>query len=61
MIKKLKLFFDETKQELKKTSWSSKDELIGSTVVVIMAVIALAVFIGVIDFVLSRLINIFIK
>ena len=61
MLKKITTFILETKQELKKTSWPTKDELVGSTIIVIVAVIILAVFIGIIDFALSQCINIFIK
>ena len=38
-------FLVATESEMKKVSWSSRAELVGSTVVVIMTVIALAVFI----------------
>ena len=46
-------FLKEVKQELNKVSWSTRDELISSTVVVITITAAMAVFIGVIDLVLS--------
>ena len=39
--------------ELKKVTWPTKDELVGSTIVVIVVSIVLAVFIGVVDRVLS--------
>jgi len=38
-------FLVATETEMKKVSWSSRAELVGSTVVVIMTVLALAVFI----------------
>lgn len=61
MLKKIKTFLQETKQELKKTSWSTKEELIGATIVVIVAVIILAIFIGIVDFLLAHFVNIVIK
>jgi len=61
MLKKLKPFLQEVKQELKKTSWSTKEQLISSTIVVIVTVIILAVFIGIVDFLLAHFINVFIK
>lgn len=44
-------FLIATEGEMKKVSWSSKEELIGSTVVVIMTVVILAAIIYVADFV----------
>jgi preprotein translocase subunit SecE len=52
---KIKLFFREVVAEGKKVSWSSKQEFIGATVVVIFAIFAISIFIGLVDFVLSRL------
>ena len=48
-------FLVATETEMKKVSWSSRAELIGSTGVVIVTVIALAVFIYVADRVLLTL------
>lgn len=50
-------FFKDVKVELKKVSWPTKNELIGSTTVVIVAVILLGIAIGIWDFILSRIIN----
>ena len=54
-------FLKEVKLELKKVSWSTKDELIGSTLVVVVSVFLLALFIGLTDFILSRLIRLIIR
>ncbi len=43
----------ETKEELKKCSWPSRDELKGSTVVVILSILLLGVFTMVVDFFLT--------
>ena len=58
MIEKLKTFLIDTKNELKKVTWPTKDELKESTRVVIIASFMLTVFIGVIDQILSRIIKV---
>jgi len=57
----LKKFVTEVRMELKKVSWSTKDDLIASTIVVLSSVAFLAVFIGICDFIISRLINFIIR
>ncbi|OGX15778.1 MAG: preprotein translocase subunit SecE [Omnitrophica WOR_2 bacterium RBG_13_41_10] len=47
-------FLSEVKAELGKVSWSTRQELIGATIVVITATFILAVFIGMIDLLLSK-------
>ena len=54
-------FITQVKVEMQKVSWSTKDELIGSTAVVIASTLLLAVFIGAVDIVLSRAIALIIK
>jgi len=46
-------FLIATESEMKKVSWSSKAEVLGSTMVVIVTVILLAVFIFVVDLFVS--------
>ncbi|MDD5440106.1 MAG: preprotein translocase subunit SecE [Candidatus Omnitrophica bacterium] len=58
---KIKVFLDEVKTELKKVSWSSREDLIASTIVVLASVAFLAIFIGIVDFVVSRAVNIIIR
>ena len=57
MLSKISKFLNEVKTEMKKVSWSTKKELIDSTWIVIVTVFLLAVFIGVIDFIISRAVN----
>jgi preprotein translocase subunit SecE len=57
MLNKIGKFLNEVKTEMKKVSWSTKKELIDSTWIVIVTVFLLAVFIGVIDFIISRAVN----
>ena len=54
-------FVSEVKMELTKVSWSTRRELINSTIVVIISVAILAVFIGVCDLIWSNLINFVIR
>lgn len=60
-IGKLGSFFVDSKQELKKVTWPTFEELRDSTIVVIISIVILAVFIGAVDFVLSKLIELVIK
>lgn len=55
MFERLKLFFREVKVELKKVVFPSKDELIGSTWVVIISVLVVSVFLGIMDIGLTRI------
>ena len=54
-------FVTEVKTELKKVSWPTRDELIASTVVVLVTVAILSVFVGFCDLVFSRTINMLIR
>ncbi len=57
MIEKLKKYFLETRTEIKKVTWPTKDELKESTRVVVVATIVLTGFIGVVDQILSRIVT----
>ena len=61
LIAKTKKFLQEVKTEFKKVSWSDKNELIGSTGVVILSVALLAIFIDICDFIFAKTINIIIR
>jgi len=61
MVNKIKRFFGETGAELKKVSWSDRDEIIHSTIVIIIMTAILTIFIAIWDFVFSHLINIIIR
>lgn len=53
MLEKIKKFLKEVLAELRKVTWPTKDELIGSTIVTIVVSLIVAVFIGIVDRVLS--------
>ena len=51
-------FLREVKVELKKVTWPSRKQTIGSTVVVIVLVIIVSLFLGIVDIGLSSLIRV---
>jgi preprotein translocase subunit SecE len=57
MLNKLKEFFREVNVEIRKVVFPAKDELIGSTWVVIITVVIISVFLGVVDLGLSKLVG----
>ncbi len=61
MIGGIAQFIRETRQELKKVTWPTREELVASTVLVVMTTFILAAFIGVVDFFLSILIRLLIR
>lgn len=58
MANKFVTYLKDVKSELTKVSWSTKDELIGSTVVVLASLGIVSLFIGICDVVLSKIVNI---
>lgn len=57
LFKKLIDFIKESRAELKKVTWPNRKQLISSTVVVIIMVALVAVFLGVVDLVFSRIVT----
>jgi len=58
MANKFVNFLTDVKLEMGKVSWSTREELIGSTIVVLVSLAILSVFIGICDIVLSTIINV---
>lgn len=56
-MKRLIEFLKEARAELGKVSWPTRKELSESTVLVIVSVIAITIFIGVVDFVFNKLLQ----
>ncbi|MFA5275516.1 MAG: preprotein translocase subunit SecE [Candidatus Omnitrophota bacterium] len=54
-------FVKEVRAELGKVAWSTKQELISSTAVVIVTTAIVAVFIGIIDLLLSKFLSLLFK
>jgi len=61
MFKKITNFLTEVRFELSKVSWSDRNELLGSTMVVIISTALLSIFIGLADFAVSAIVKILIK
>jgi preprotein translocase subunit SecE len=53
-------FLVEAYQELKKVTWPNRKETLGTTGVVLVLVVILAIYLGMVDFGLSRLVRVFI-
>ena len=51
-------FLRDAYNELRKVSWLSRKEVLSSTIVIIIFILMVAVFIGFIDFILSRIVGI---
>jgi len=54
-------FIKEVKVELGKVAWSTRQELISSTIVVIVITIITGIFIGLIDISLSKILSLLFK
>jgi preprotein translocase subunit SecE len=50
---KIQKYLKETMAELRKMTWPTKDELIGSTTVTVIVSFIVAVFIGIVDRILT--------
>ena len=61
MFERIKIFFKEVKVEAKKVNYPSKDELIGSTWVVITTVIVISLFLGIVDISLAKIIKVLVR
>lgn len=60
-LSSIKEFFTEVQAELKKVSYPSKSETMGSTSVVILFVIIVSLFLALVDNLLVRLVSIVIQ
>lgn len=61
MFERIKIFFKEVRVEAKKVNYPSKDELIGSTWVVITTVVIVSVFLGIVDLSLAKIIKLLVR
>jgi len=57
MWQKIKHFFSETRVEMRKVTWPTRDELKESTKIVIVATFVVTLFIGVIDQILTLIVR----
>ena len=54
-------FIKEVRAELGKVAWSTREELLSSTLVVIVTTAIVAIFIGIIDLILSKFLSLLFK
>jgi preprotein translocase subunit SecE len=57
LLQKIMLFLNDAKAELKRVTWPSRKQTMASTLVVIIVVFVMAIFFGIIDFGLAKLIK----
>ncbi len=61
MLEKIRNFLREVRVELEKVTWPGRKEVQAATLVIIALVLLLAVFIGGVDFVVSRVLGLFFR
>lgn len=61
MIDKIKKFIGEVLAEMKKVSWTTRRELVDSTLIVILSSFLLGLFVGIVDFTFSKGVSVIIK
>ena len=61
MIDKIRKFIGEVLAEMKKVSWTTRRELVDSTLIVILSSFLLGIFVGVIDFAFSKGVAVIVK
>jgi preprotein translocase subunit SecE len=54
MLGNIRKFFSEVRAEMQKVTWSPREEVLGSTAVVLMTMLILSTFIGISDFICSQ-------
>jgi preprotein translocase subunit SecE len=57
MWQKIKHFFSETRVEMRKVTWPTRDELKESTKIVIVSTFVVTLFIGIIDQILTLIVR----
>lgn len=60
MLTKTKTFFQESMQELKRVNWPSRQETIQLTTAVIFVSLAVAIYLGVLDFIFTSILELII-
>jgi preprotein translocase subunit SecE len=54
-------FIKEARAELRKVTWPNRKQLISSTIVVIITVALVAVFLGIVDLIFSRIVAVILQ
>ena len=61
MINKFIQYIKDSRRELRKVSWPSRKDLKNHTFLVIGISLGVAIFLGIIDFILTKILQVFIK
>ena len=61
MVGNIQKFIGEVLAEMKKVSWTTRSELVDSTLIVILSSFLLGIFVGIIDYAFSRGVAVIIK
>ena len=61
MIKKIPKFIGEVKVEMSKVTWSTREELIHSTLIVLGVMAFLSVYIGIVDLFFSQAVKLILR
>jgi preprotein translocase subunit SecE len=56
-MRRIILFFQESYAELRKVTWPSRDEAVASTKVVLVSTLLIAGMLGLVDFILFKLVD----
>lgn len=59
MFKKIKKFLDEVKVEMSKVSWPTHNELVNSTIIVVVVSLLFTLYIFLADLLISQVVKIF--
>ena len=57
IVQKVIRFLSEAKMELKRVTWPTPKQTMASTTVVIVIVFIIAIYLGIIDYILARLVK----
>ena len=57
MITRVQQFLQEVFEELRKVSWTTRRELVDSTIVVVASIFVLTVIVGILDYFLTLLLD----
>ena len=55
LVAKIKNYVTDVVAEMKKVSWAKRKELVGATALVLLISILMAAYVGLLDFIFSRL------
>ena len=61
VVERVTTFFTTVREEMKQVAWPSREEVLGSALVVFVGVALLASFIGVCDLLLSRAVKLLLR